>query len=55
MKEQREAAMETKTKSMEWAIVSKYQLLDWYQVTNEETAMCSQGLSRLHFGFGFIL
>jgi len=47
--------MEVEIRSMEQTIVSKDWLLDWYQVIDKETAMCLQSLSRLHYGFSFIL
>ena len=32
--------------------MSKDQSLDWYQVTDEEIAICSQDLRELSYGFG---
>ena len=38
---------------MKWALISKNQLLDWYQIVNEEMAMCLQDLKELYYGFSF--
>jgi len=38
---------------IEWALISKNQLLDWCQIVNEEMAMCLQDLRKLYYGFSF--
>jgi len=37
---------------MEYALMSRNWLLDWYQVADGETAICLQGLRELHYSFG---
>ena len=51
MKKQKEVAIEMEIESIEWALVSEDQLLDWYQITDKEMAMCLQSLNRFYYGF----
>ena len=37
-------AIEMEIESIEWTLVSEDQLLDWYQITDKEMAMCLQSV-----------
>ena len=52
MKKWEGVAMETEKERMEWTLTSEDQSLNWCWVIDEETAMCSWGLKKLHYGFG---